>query len=183
MQVSNKAMEEILKNADPQSRRVMANILTGKIVANIYCLSEDIKEKREVPMLDDEGNQQLYKSGENKGQPKTRQEEVVVREGCKGRHIGVYYDSGRAEPVRSKEGYYYLRATRKRLDGAIGCECWCGNDSRIASQEAGELRFDGQPPTKQGLEKIFENIQKNPTVFKTKNGRTEVDGFAFEGLK
>lgn len=183
MQVANKAIEEMLKNADPQSRKVMANILTGKIVANIFCLSEDVIQKVESPVLDDDGNTVIYKSGEKKGQPKTKLEDVVSREGCKGRHIGVIYDNGRAEPVRADDGNFYLRSTRQRLDGVVGCECWCGQDSRIAAQEAGELKFDGQPPTKQGLETIFKNIQKNPTVVEIKNGRTVIDGFAFEEIR
>lgn len=183
MQVANKAIEEMLKNADPQSRKVMANILTGKIVANIYCLSEDKILRQDVPVLDDDGNQLVYKTGEKKGQAKYKQEDVVVQAGCKGRHIGVIYDNGRAEPVRADDGNYYLRSTRQRLDGAVGCECWCGNDSRISQQEAGDLRFDGQPPSKQGLESIFKRIQKNPTVVEIKNGRAVVDGFAFEELR
>lgn len=183
MQVANKAIEEMLKNADPQSRKVMANILTGKIVANIFCLSDDIKSTREVAVVDDKGEPVLYKSGAKKGQPKTTTEEYISREGCKGRHIGVIYDNGRAEPVRADDGNFYLRSTRQRLDGAVGCECWCGQDSRIAAQEAGELKFDGQPPTKQGLETIFKNIQKNPTVVEIKNGRTVIDGFAFEEIR
>lgn len=183
MQVANKTIEEMLKNADPQSRKVMANILTGRIVANIFCLSEDIKSKREVPVLDKDDQPVLYKSGDKKGQPKTTSEEYVSREGCKGRHIGVIYDNGRAEPVRDPDGNYYLRSTRQRLDGVVGCECWCGQDSRIAPQEAGHIDFTGNAPSKEGLEGIFKNIQKNPTVVKVKSGRTEIDGFAFEELK
>lgn len=183
MQVANKAIEEMLRNADPQSRQVMANILTGKIVANIFCLSTDVKETRDVPTLDADGNEQRYKTGKQKGEVKTHKEDVIVRKGCNGRHIGHVYDNGRAEPIRDEDGNFYLRATRKRLDGAIGVECWCGNDSRISAQEAGDLKFDGQPPSKQGLESIFKKIQKNPTVVEIKNGRTEIDGFAFEELR
>lgn len=183
MQVANKAIEEMLKNADPQSRKVMANILTGKIVANIFCLSEDIIQDVEKPVLDENDQPVLYKTGKNKGQPKTQIEKVVTREGCKGRLIGQIYDNGRAEPVRADDGNYYLRSTRKRLDGAVGCECWCGQDSRISAQEAGDLKFDGQPPTKQGLESIFHKIEKNPTVVEIKNGRAICDGFAFEELR
>lgn len=192
MQVANKAIEEMLKNADPQSRKVMANILTGKIIANIYCLSEDVKAKREIPVLDKDGNPQLYKTGKNKGQVKTVIEEYLEKEGCKGRKIGVIYDGGRdnygnvitrAESFADKAGQHWLRSTRMRLDGAMGVECWCGNDSRISAQEAGDLKFDGQPPSKEGLESIFKRVQENPTVVEIKNGRTVVDGFAFEELK
>ncbi len=183
MQVANKAIEEMLKNADPQSRKVMANILTGKVVARIYCLSEDITATREVPVLDENDQPVLYKSGKNKGKPKTATESYIEREGCKGRLIGEIYDNGRAESIADKDGNHWLRATRKRLDGAIGCECWCGQDSRISAQEAGDLKFDGQPPTKQGLESIFKKIEKNPTTVEIKNGRAVCDGFAFEELQ
>lgn len=183
MQVGNKAIEEMLKNVDPQSRKVMANILTGKVVANIYCLSEDVVSKRDIQVIDENGDPVLYKSGKNKGNPKFVQEDYISREGCKGRHIGVVYDNGRAEPVRAEDGNYYLRSTRQRLDGAIGCECWCGQDSRISEQEAGHIDYSGNAPSKEGLEAIFNNVQKNPTVVEIKNGRTVIDGFAFEEIK
>lgn len=183
MNVANKAIEEMLKNADPQSRKVMANILTGKVVARIYCLSQDVEATHEVPVLDENGEKMYYTSGKKKGQHKTKTETYIAREGCKGRLIGEIYDNGRAESIADKDGNHWLRSTRKRLDGVVGCECWCGNDSRISIQEAGHLRFDGQPPTKQGLEAIFDNVKKNPTVVEIKNGRTEIDGFAFEELR
>jgi len=191
MNVANKTIEEMLRNADPQSRKVMANILTGKIIAKVFCLSEDQTATREVVVMNDDGVPEVWKSGKNKGQQKMRTEEYIVRAGCKGRQIGVIYDAGRdemgnvvtrAESVEDENGNHWLRSTRKRLDGAIGCECWCGNDSRISAQEAGDLKFDGQPPSKQGLESIFKRIQKNPTVVEIKNGRTVVDGFAFEEI-
>lgn len=192
MNVANKTIEEMLKNADPQSRKVMANILTGKVIAKVFCLSEDIKATREIEVIDKEGAPVVYKTGKNKGNPKTTTEEYIQREGCKGRQIGVIYDAGRdtagnvvtrAESVADKDGNHWLRSTRMRLDGAMGVECWCGNDSRISAQEAGDLKFDGQPPSKEGLESIFKRIQKNPTVVEIKNGRTVVDGFAFEEIK
>ena len=183
MQVANKAIEEMLKNADPQSRKVMANILTGHVVARIYCLSEDFTGTREVQLLDENGLPVVYKTGDKKGQVKTRVEDYIVRAGCKGRLIGEIYDSGRAESIADEYGNHWLRSTRKRLDGAVGVECWCGNDSRISAQEAGDLKFDGQPPTKQGLESIFKKIEKNPTVVEINNGRAVCDGFAFEELQ
>lgn len=191
MNVANKTIEEMLKNADPQSRKVMANILTGKVIANVFCLSEDQTATREVLAYTDEGTPQVYKSGKLKGQQKMITETYVARKGCNGRQIGVIFDAGRdqagnvitrAESIADADGVHWLRSTRKRLDGAIGCECWCGNDSRISAQEAGDINFDGQPPSKQGLESIFKRIQKNPTVVEIKNGRTVVDGFAFEEI-
>lgn len=140
--VSNQAIEEMLKNADPQSAAIMSNILNGKIVAKIYCLSKD----------------------------------------CDGRLIGYVYDNGRVEAVRDEEGQMWLRATRKRLDGAVGCECWCGNDSRIAPQEAGEIDYSGSQPTKEGLQKIFDKIKKNPTIPQVVDGHVICDGFAFEEI-
>lgn len=180
--VPNTAIEEMLRNADPQSAQIMANILNGKIVANIYCLSQDVKAKREVPVFDEDGNQVFYKSGKKKGEAKIAIEEYLEREGCNGRLIGYIYDNGQVEVPQDKDGNMWLRSTRKRLDGAIGCECWCGNDSRIAAQEAGDLDFSGAQPTREGLNNIFKRIQKNPTVIESKNGRTIVDGFAFEEI-
>lgn len=184
--ISQKAIEEMLRNADPQSRRVMKSILNGRLVARIYCLSDDVFATREVPVLDDDGNQVVYKSGAKKGEPKTTTEEYLQREGCKGRQIGVAYASSdgntRIEPIKSDDGNFYLRSTRKRLDGVIGCECWCGQDSRISSQEAGHIDYSGNAPTKEGLEAIFTNIQKNPTVVEETNGMSVIDGFAFEGV-
>ena len=192
MNVANKTIEEMLKNADPQSRKVMANILTGKVIANIYCLSEDQTATREVPVFDKEGEPVIDKTGKNKGAHKTETETYLARKGCNGRQIGVIYDAGRdnsgnivtrAESIADEDDNHWLRSTRMRLDGAMGVECWCGNDSRISAQEAGDLKFDGQPPSKEGLESIFKRIQKNPTIVEIKNGRTVVDGFAFEEIK
>jgi hypothetical protein len=184
--IPQKAIEEMLRNADPQSRRVMKSILNGREVARIYCLSEDIVGTREVPVLDDDGNEVKYKTGEKAGQTKMTTEEFLQREGCKGRQIGVIYqtaDGGtRVEPIKADDGNYYLRSTRKRLDGVMGCECWCGQDSRISKQEAGHIDFTGNAPTKEGLEAIFTNIQKNPTPVEEVDGRAFIDGFAFEGV-
>lgn len=152
-QVSNRAVEEMLKNADPQSRRLMAGILKGKFIAKIYCMSEE----------------------------------------CDGRHIGNVLDTGerdinqnpvtRVEPVTDTDGKMYLRSTRNRLDGFMGCECWCGNDSRIAAQESEHLSDNGAAPTRDGLFAIYESIQKSPTQSVIKDGRTIIDGFAFEGVE
>lgn len=179
--IPNTAIEEMLRNADPQSAAIMANILNGVIVAKIYCLSQDIKARREVPVLED-GEPVFYKTGKNKGQQKFTTEEYLQREGCNGRLIGFIYDNGQIEVPADKDGNLWLRSTRKRLDGAIGCECWCGNDSRIAAQEAGDLDYSGNQPTKEGLNNIFKRIQKNPTLIEQKGGRSIVDGFAFEEI-
>lgn len=180
--VPNTAIEEMLRNADPQSAAIMANILNGTIVGKIYCLSTDIKEKRDFPVIDDDGNLVYYKTGKNKGVQKTETRDVLIREGCKDRLIGYIYDNGQVEPVKAEDGNLYLRSTRKRLDGAVGCECWCGNDSRIALQEAGDIDFSGAQPTREGLNNIFRKVQKNPTIIENKGNRSIVDGFAFEEI-
>lgn len=191
MNVANKTVEDMLKAVDPQSRKVMANILTGKIVSKIYCLSEDVFEDKEVPLIKG-GVPIYYKTGKKAGQQQTTKMKVMTREGCKGRHIGDLYEHGvdsqgnavyRAEAVKADDGQFYLRSTRMRMDGVMGCECWCGQDSRIALQEAGDITFNGQPPTKEGIMNIFNRIQKNPTIMKIKNGKSVVDGFAFEEIR
>lgn len=165
--ITNKQAEDILRNVDPSTRRSLAGILSGSLISRIYCLSED----------------------QYTGRGKNRQ---LVKEGCKGRLIGLVYDNGQMdaqgnpmiqiEPHTDENGFMWLRATRKRLDGFVGCECWCGNNSKIAKQEEGVLTHRGNTPTKEGLNQIFNELNAHPSNYKNINGRTVVDGFAFEGV-
>lgn len=110
---------------------------------------------------------------------------------CKGDVIAYVYVDGtnsqgrvqyRVEPALAADGSMKLRASRPRLDGEYGFECVCGNDSRIASHEAGAISYDGKPPTRQGLEDIHTRLQKRPPVYSEVDGTKEVDGFSIERL-
>lgn len=108
---------------------------------------------------------------------------------CKGEIIAYIYADGinqstrqpqsRVEPA-TVDGLMKLRASRKRLDGELGFQCWCGNDSRISPYEAGDLTYDGQPPTKSGLEAIWSRLQKNSPSYNEVDGIKTVDGFSIE---
>jgi len=102
---------------------------------------------------------------------------------CKGRLIGQIYKDGTIREVADKEGKVYLRASRKRLDGFYGFECWCGANSKIAKQEEGILFHTGNTPSKTDVERIYEGIQKHPSKYANVNGSINVDGFLMEGVK
>lgn len=116
---------------------------------------------------------------------------VCLSDTCKGEPIAYLYVDGtdslgrpayRIEPVVRPDQIMKLRASRKRLDGQYGFQCCCGNDSRLARQELGHIGFDGLPPTREGLEAIYEALQKNPASYPEVGGSKEVDGFRTERL-
>lgn len=96
-------------------------------------------------------------------------------ETCKGRHVGDIYTNGRVVATEDKDGKMWLRSSRKRFDGFMGFECWCGNDSRLAEQERGII--GKAAPSKSHLEKVWENIQAKPPQYKKTKGATTIDGF------
>jgi hypothetical protein len=51
----------------------------------------------------------------------------------------------------NEDGLMYLRSSRRRTDGELGFECWCGADSRIAPNEDGILKADGSQPSQRRL--------------------------------
>lgn len=182
-QVQDEAIKKLFETVqDPKQRQVLAGILNGKLVAEVYCDSEDIYEDREVPVLDEENQTVLYKSGKNKGQPKTTTEKVLVRPGTNGRLIARIWDDGRVEEVADENGFIWLRSSRKRFDGNYGFECWCGQDSRIAEAEVGVLTFDGRAPTREGIQTIADNLKKNPANYPIIEGEQHVDGFRIKGV-
>lgn len=182
-QVNNEAVRQLFDTVtDPQQRKVLAGIINGKIVAEIYCDTEDVYEDQEVVVLDDAGEPVLYKSGKRKGEPKTEVKLVLVRKGTNGALIGRIWDDGRVEEVADEDGFVWLRSSRKRFDGNYGFECWCGQDSRIAECEAGVLSFNGTAPTKEGINTIAMNLQKKPANYPTVDGEQIVDGFRIKGV-
>lgn len=125
---------------DINQRKKMADILRGKIVKNVKCLSEE----------------------------------------CKGRLIGYVYRDGSiklCEP--DKEGKYWLRAHRHRLDGYVGFECWCGNDSRLAKQEVGHV---GISVSKEAMESVAQAVDAEPSHYPIVNGEQIIDGFLLEDI-
>lgn len=182
-QVQNEAIQKLFETVqDPKQRQLLAGIINGKLVAEVYCDSEDIYEDREVPVLDEENEPVLYKSGKRKGEAKTTTASVLVREGCKGRMIGRIWDDGRVEETAAEDGTIHLRSSRKRFDGEYGFECWCGQDSRIAEAEVGVLTFDGRAPTREGIQTIADNLKQKPANYPIIEGEKIIDGFRIKGV-
>lgn len=180
MQVTDSQLQTLLKNIpDAQTRRQLADIVSGKVSHEVYCLSEDVVETVEVPHLDKEGKPVLYSAGEKAGQPKTRQEERLVRKGCAGRLIARIYNDKRVVMVAS-EGKAWLRSSRSRFDGFKGFQCWCGNDSLLADQEKGHIT--AVEPNKEDLGAIWKNLQNNPTNYPNINGEQIIDGFMIKEI-
>jgi hypothetical protein len=146
--VPDAVLNEMLKQLPKETRKTLANVVSGKITHQVRCES-DI---------------------------------------CKGEVIGYFYPDGvddngrpkyRVEPV-TVDGKMKLRSVRKRLDGHYGFQCWCGQDSRLAAPEQDSIGYDGQPPTRQGLEDIYARLQKKPAHYPEVNGARDVDGFSIE---
>lgn len=94
---------------------------------------------------------------------------------CKNRLIGYIYEDGRVQMVTDEDGKSYLRSSRHRLDGFMGFECWCGNDSRLSLQEQGHI---GQgAPSKSELEKVWNNLSNKPSKYPIIKGQQKIDGF------
>lgn len=99
---------------------------------------------------------------------------------CKGRVIGHVLDNGNVTALTDKSGQTFLRAWRNRLDGFLGFECWCGNDSRLAPQEKGHIGANA--PTKSDLQKVWEKVNGKPSDYKTVKGEQNIDGFVIKEI-
>lgn len=99
---------------------------------------------------------------------------------CKGRVIGHVLDNGNVTALTDKKGQTFLRAWRNRLDGFLGFECWCGNDSRLAPQEKGHIGANA--PTKSDLQKVWEKVNGKPSDYKTVKGEQNIDGFVIKEI-
>lgn len=104
---------------------------------------------------------------------------------CQGTVIANIYVDGHIEGVNTfnKEGRLVsgLFGSRPRLDGQMGFQCACLNDSRLAEAEDGIITE--KVPTKEDLDKVYKNLQKNPKPYQEKSGKLEVDGFIIETIK
>lgn len=176
MQVSNAQIQSLLNNLpDPKMRREMSDILTGQVKYEILCLSEDVYQDVEEPVLNKKGEQVLDK----KGLVKTETINKLVSEGCKGRSIGKIYNTGKVVMTTS-DGKAWLRSSRDRFDGHKGFQCWCGNDSLLAKQELGHI--GEAAPSKEDLGEIWKKISSDPNSYPTIKGETIIDGFMLKEI-
>lgn len=192
MKAQQNVVKDMLKNiGDPKLRQFYGSIIAGTITAEVRCMSEDVYEDVPMPVLDKEGNPTFYKSGEKEGQPKTKKQSMLVREGCKGRVIATIDDQGRVdetEPLPNDNAFFRgvyksgLEGSRLRLDGQRGFRCYCGNNSILCEEEQGVIT--PSRPSRADIEKIAERLSKrNGNIYLPKNGKTEIDGFVIEEIK
>lgn len=101
-------------------------------------------------------------------------DEVVGEIKCKKceKIIGHIHKDGKISPAGIR-----LLAVRHRLDGEIGFQCLCGNDSRLSSAEKGVGGIEDNMVTKDDLLEIAKRLSaKRKKYRETKEGR-EIDGF------
>lgn len=184
-EVNQDVLNKMLRNiSDPKLRQNYSHIITGKFRFNIYCLSKDWSEEIEVPMLDEQGEQVYYKSGDHIGEPR-RKKETIIHKGCDGRLVGYIADDGTviSEDKIDKETGEELSgiaSSRDRFDGRKGFSCHCGNSSIIARQEEGVI-VPRKIPTQEDLMEIANNLNRNPVLDGVAvNGLQEYDGFRIQ---
>ena len=102
---------------------------------------------------------------------------------CKNRLIGTIDKSNKFNAIVDKDGMMHARASRPRLDGYLGFQCWCGNDSRLASQEKGVKGIEQNAVTKNDIDQVFKNLEKSPANYEIKNNKQKIDGFTIEYLE
>ena len=118
---------------------------------------------------------------------------------CRGRIVAFIYSDGTLEPQTDRKGVMHLLAWRKRMDGHLGFQCDCGNDSRLSDAEKGVFRpmgatqalkgSKGQPdiitagmPDKAGMEEIARRLQASPPRYPVVDGVQKIDNFSIESV-
>lgn len=181
MQVNDELVNRMLRNLPASHREQMASILKAEVAFEVIDPTEDRYQEVEVPVLDENEQPVLYKSGKNKGEPKTTTEQKLVQEGGNGRVIAHIMVDGSVVPLVDEQGRMWLRSSRMRTDGEWGFQSWSGLDSLIASHEAGII--GEAQPTKEDLYHMAERLQKQPPKYATINGERHVDGFIIREVR
>jgi len=177
MQVSEEHINAMLQNLPPDQAAQFASIIRGEVEYEVICNSQDVFEDIEVPVTDENNEPVVFKSGKRKGEVKTTKEHTLVKEGTNGRVIAHVMNDGQVVALHDENGFMWLRASRRRTDGELGFECWCGQDTRIAPNEDGIIKADGSQPSREDLMQLASNHEQNPPKYATINGERNVDGF------
>lgn len=158
MQINQNVAKDMLQNIkDPQMREVYGNIISGKVVAQVRCMSDNCKG-RIIGFLDDAGKISETPPVLNK---------TLAKKGAKS--VQGIYSSG-------------LEGSRYRLDGVMGFRCYCGNNSVLCEEEKGIIT--PARPSQEDLQKIANRLTKRThNSYEPKNGKAEVDGFIIEDVK
>lgn len=99
-----------------------------------------------------------------------------------GRVIGEKYKDGRIEATTDGNGVMWMLAYRPRLDGFLGFQCRCGNDSRLSGYEKGVKSIEKNKVKQKDIEAVLEKVSKNPPKYKEVGGEMEVDKFIIRRL-
>jgi len=177
MQVSDEHINQMLNNLPPDQAAQFASIIKGDVEYEVICNSTDTFEEVDVPTLDENNEPIVFKTGKRKGEVKTHKESQLVQEGTNGRVIAQIMSDGQVIALKDENGFMWLRASRRRTDGELGFECWCGQDTRIAPNEDGIIKADGSQPSREDLMQLATNLEQNPPKYATINGERNVDGF------
>lgn len=104
------------------------------------------------------------------------------KHGASGQVMGHIYKDGKFRAVTDNKGRMWCRASRVRLDGNLGFECWCGNDSRLCEAEKGVKGIENNAVQKSDLDTVFARLQQKPANYPVTDGAQVVDGFKIEGV-
>jgi hypothetical protein len=148
---------------NPEIRQTYANILNGRIVAQVRCNSATCKGRVIAHISADENGELGVAHEVLPLEPTQAQIRKFEKEG----HTPPTYVSG-------------LEGDRVRLDGSRGFRCYCGNNSILHKHEVGHVRANS--PTKRDLEQVFGKMHSQPIKYKEVNGKMDVDGFTIERI-
>lgn len=101
---------------------------------------------------------------------------------CKGRIVAYIYNNGDIRGATNEIGEMHLRAIRHRLDGYLGFECWCGNDSRLCKEEKGVAGIENNTIQASDIELVAERIFKTNPQYPIRDKKQLIDNFLIEEL-
>lgn len=101
----------------------------------------------------------------------------IVCHGC-GRVVAEMLKDGKIDPTVDANGQMWLLAFRHRLDGFLGLQCLCGNDSRLCEHEKGVRGIVQNQITKKEIETVLGKIERKPSVYPIIKGKQLIDNFS-----
>lgn len=181
MQLTDDIVNKMLMNLPDDQRNQLSSILKGEVAFEVIDPTEDVYEDVEVPVLDEDEQPVLFKSGKRKGEPKTTTEKKLVREGGNGVVIAHIMTDGQVVPLVDEKGRMWLRSSRKRTDGEWGFQSWSGLDTLLAEHEQ-DIIGEAQP-SKDDILALAQRLDEKPPTYATINGERDVDGFIIREVR
>ena len=104
-----------------------------------------------------------------------------MSEKCNGRVVAQIYEDGKIRPSIDS-GIMWLYAYRHRLDGSLGFQCMCGNDSRLAEVEKGIKGIEENSISREDIETVYTRIETTKPSYKKTGKKLEVNNFIIEDI-